>query len=86
MLYSLFFFFFFFFFFLLLVPGCFSLKMRAKCKWRLWGKMEKKREKEETSLFYFPSPGFALFSHERERRDTRDADRKRERRKGREHQ
>jgi len=49
-------------------------------------KWKKKREKEETSLFYFPSPGFALFSHERERRDTRDADRKRERRKGREHQ
>jgi len=52
-LYSLFFFFFFFFLLLLLVPGCFSLKMRAKCKWRLWGKMEKKERKKRLHSFIF---------------------------------
>lgn len=74
MLYSLFF----FFFFLLLVPGCFSLKMRAKCKWRLWGKMGKKESRRDFTLLFSVSGFRFVFARTRTQRYARRRQKERE--------
>ena len=80
MLYSLFFFF--FFLLLLLVPGCFSLKIRAKCKVAALGKKwEKKRERRDFTLLFSVSGFRFVFARTRTQRYARRRQKEREREK-----